>query len=231
MLLDPTYDLIVTRDPDRSQLEAALPPPQYLLCYGPDGTCDAFENLERVTAIVNARSRNLAGVRTSGIDLTVAYRWSTAVGEWGLRLNGAQFVKNRERLVSTAPEISSMNNVWRPVDFRSNASLSFARDGLNVVAAVNYTDDYRDNRGGGWVNESLQRSTVASWTTIDLTLQYDLGVAWPTSWLRATTLTLGAINLFDRDPPYIASAEGFNFDGVNANPRGRFLSAQLTARW
>ena len=49
--------------------------------------------------------------------------------------------------------------------------------------------------------------------------------------LNDTVLTLSAFNLFDRDPPYVANQAGFFFDGVNADPRGRFISAQVVARW
>ncbi len=77
---------------------------------------------------------------------------------------------------------------------------------------------------------SEQRSRVASWTTVDMTLQYRFSRR-AGSLLPAATLSLSAINVFDREPPYVANEHGFLFDGVNAEPRGRFLSVQLGARW
>src|SRR5690606_13519015 len=121
-------------------------------------------------------------------------------------------------------ETSELNQVYRPVDFRFRNGVSFSRDGFNVMAAVNYTDGYRDTRNLG-LPDGVQRPTVSSWTTVDLTLQYDF------SWLGEMSVQLAAVNLFDRDPPYIGTDTGLNYDGVNANARGRFVSAQITARW
>ena len=39
------------------------------------------------------------------------------------------------------------------------------------------------------------------------------------------------LNLLDKDPPFIRSTEGLNFDGSNASPLGRFVAVQLTKKW
>ena len=123
-----------------------------------------------------------------------------------------------------------MNDVWRPVDLRLRGGLSFTRGAFAAATFINYTDGYRDTRGTNWTGGTQRRSTVGSWTTVDLTLQYDLTDIRPESWPGEMTLTLNGLNVIDRDPPYVASFAGLFFDGVNASPLGRFISAQVTVR-
>lgn len=227
VLLDPTYAALVTRNPDLQAVQALVASARRTaMCF--DYTtyqyCDMNERMDSVEVILDGRMRNLAGVRTSGIDFLVKYRIASAIGDWGLSLGGSQLLKNRQQLVPGVPETSELNQVYRPVDFRFRNGVSFSRDGFNVMAAVNYTDGYRDTRNLG-LPDGVQRPTVSSWTTVDLTLQYDF------SWLGEMSVQLAAVNLFDRDPPYIGTDTGLNYDGVNANARGRFVSAQITARW
>jgi iron complex outermembrane receptor protein len=237
VLLDPTYDVIVTRTPDPADVAALIASAPYVYCYQYDagsfvGSCEASidEYASEVTAIVDTRLRNVAGVRMSGVDVSVSYRIPSTIGEWGLNMHGSQLLRNDKQLVPGAEWSSELNQAYYPVAFRLRSNLSFSRDGLSVVAAVNYIDDYRDTRTRR-TGTSVQRSRVASWTTVDLTVQYELSRLWASAWPRETSLQLSASNLFDRDPPYVANADGLYYDGANANPRGRYLSAQITARW
>lgn len=234
VLLDPTYNrIVVTPQPSVEHVQLLLSNAASSTCfsYTAGGSCDPVEYASQVTAILDMRPRNLAGVRTSGVDWMLSYRLASDLGDWGLKLLGAHLLESRQRLVPSALETSELNLVYRPVDFRLRSNLSFTREGFNAVLGINYADDYRDNRPLWYAGSSVQRSRVASWTTVDLTLQYELGRLWGNSWLSATSLQLSATNLFDRKPPYIADRNALYYDGANANPIGRFLSAQITAQW
>lgn len=230
VLNDPVYAALVTRNASLDQIEALLRHPR-TYCYTPASTpCPEMPSASEITAIVDARSRNVAVERVSGIDLSLSYGLPTSIGDWRAHLSGMHLFKKRERLVPNAPQTNQLNDVWRPVDLRLRGGLGFARGPLNVTASVNYVDGYRDNRVPAWEGYyPNQRSTVGSWTTMDLTVQYDLGKLM--QGIGQTTLTLAAMNVFDRDPPFIASPFGLNFDGANANPLGRFVSAQALVRW
>lgn len=226
-LLDPTYAALVTRNPDLQSVQRLVSGARRTaMCF--DYTtlefCDMAERMGSVEAVLDGRMRNLAGVRTNGIDFLMRYRIASTLGDWGLSFSGSQLLSNRQQLVPSAPETSELNQVYRPVDFRFRNSVSFSRNDLNVMAAVNYADGYRDTRMLH-LAEGVQRPRVGSWTTIDLTLQYDF------SWLGEMSVQFAAVNLFDRNPPYVGSDTGLHYDGVNANARGRFISAQVTARW
>ena len=232
ILLDPNYAVLVTRAPDPAYVQAVLDGSPNVVCYEFDGgNCDPLPALDEYVAVVDGRVRNLSAVRLSGIDLSLRYRLPTAVGDFGMSLSGSQFLNYRQTLVPGAKPESAMNDVWRPVDLRVRGSVSFSRDGLNVVTAINYTDDYRDTRGLAYLGTSTPRSRVGSWTTVDLTGQYDIKRLWSPPWPAEINVQLAVTNLFDRNPPYVSSWSGLFYDGVNADPRGRFISAQFTASW
>ncbi len=233
VLLDPTYAQLVTRNADPARVTSLIDGARHQLCYDYvlDGWCDIAQYANQVRAIVDQRPRNLAGVAMSGVDFSLSYRLASAIGDWGLNFRGTQLFKHRQQLIPGGPQTSEMNDVWRPVDLRLRNTVSFSRDGLSVVAAVSYTDDYRDRRPELDTGGSVQRSTVASWTTVDLNVQYEIDRPRSLDWVDKVSLQFNVLNLLDRNPPYVASNVGLYYDGVNANPLGRFISAQFTAQW
>ncbi len=232
VLLDPTYSIVVEHQPDPTFLRSLIERTPFVSCYTATyDFCDANQALDRVEAILDARLRNLADVRMSGLDLSLSYRHASAVGNFGIGLSGSRLLENRQRLVPGVPSTNELNDVYRPVDLRLRSTLSFSRGGFDVVTALNYVDGYRDLRPVSSVGNAVKRSTVASWTTVDLTVQYDLGRLWADSWLPDTTVQLSAVNILDKSPPYVAGYTGLHFDAVNASGLGRFISAQLNARW
>ncbi len=234
VLMFPMYDgIAVMRDPDRSYVDQLFASAVITSCQdlASRTTCDfTDDNLNQVIAVVDGRLRNLAGTHMSGVDFSASYRLPSSIGEWGVSLSGSYLLENRQQLVPTAPETNEMNKVWNPVDLRLRNSVSFSRNGLNAIATVNYLDNYRDTRSQAWLG-ATPRTRVASWTTLDLTVEYDLGRLWSLTEDGASSLRVSAFNLLDRDPPFVASSMGLYYDGANASPRGRFVSAQFTVRW
>jgi outer membrane receptor protein involved in Fe transport len=77
---------------------------------------------------------------------------------------------------------------------------------------LNYTGHYDDTT-------TVPSGSVASWTTVDAQVAYA-----PTS-IKGLTVSLSAVNIFDRDPPYVAGTNEFDstihYDVANGNPLGR----------
>ncbi len=226
VIANPLYSSVVTRNPSLSDVQS-LYQLRHVQCVSVSTT--ACVPPEQVRYIVDYRLRNIAATYSSGLDFSVAHDWDTAIGTWSAQLAGTYLLENDTQLIPGAPRQDQLNQVWYPVDLRMRGGLSFTKDALGVNVFVNYTDSYEDNRTG-FAGEG-QRSSVASWTTTDLTLQYDmLGLARSLG-LENAKLGLSVINLFDRDPPYISSYYNINFDGVNANAQGRFIAAQIAMQW
>ena len=228
-LHDPLYARFITRNPD-PQLIAELMANPNASCWTIDKT--PCMQVPTVAAIIDWRRHNIAETKLSGIDLAAGYRWSTEFGEWGVQFSGSRQLENMQRIVPGAQATEEMNNVWRPVDLRLRSALTFSRGPLNVNAMIHYTDGYRDRRPRSeWAGGPLQRETVASWTTVDLTARYDFTGMLGRFLLKDASLSLGVINALDREPPFVGSSLGLYYDGVNASPLGRFVSATVTARW
>ena len=90
---------------------------------------------------------------------------------------------------------------------------------------VNYTD--------GYTNTLVTPETqLGSFTTIDLAFSIDASEYVDGGVFDGFRLTLNAINVFDKAPPaLVGDLRNQNFDGVNANPFGRILSARLVKQW
>ena len=230
VLLDPLYDLIVTQEPHQSNVEPLLAHPS-AICFTPTfSLCPSMPSADQIDAIIDQRLRNLARVQLSGLDFSAGVHWPSDLGDWRIQMGGTLLLDNRRQFIPGAPKTNELNDVWRPVDFRMRNSVSWSRGALSATAFVNYTDSYRDTRDAAYAGANA-RPNVSSWTTVDLTLQYDLRETLQQIRVRQAALTLNAINILDRDPPFVGSQIGAYYDGVNASPLGRFLSVQLTTRW
>ena len=216
------YAPFVTRDPDPALVRSFFEHPMFYT-WG-----DPAPSPEQVAAIVDGRLVNIAGKKLSGLDLSAAYRWSSGIGDVVLNVGGTHMLDVKERVLGGAPTVSRLNNVWDAVDLRLRSSVSLKRNALNATLFSNYTDSYNDSRAE-IVTGPGKRSKVASWTTFDLTLSYDLGFRGRV--VDNATLTLSGTNIFDRDPPFVASPVGVHFDGVNATALGRFVALQFAAQW
>jgi iron complex outermembrane receptor protein len=98
----------------------------------------------------------------------------------------------------------------------------WARGGLSLSSFLNYSNSYEDT------NSEPDRS-VSSWTTLDLNARYSFGKE---SAIDGLSIFVNARNVFNKDPPFVASSfNGFFYDGANADPLGRVMSAGLTYRW
>jgi iron complex outermembrane receptor protein len=91
-----------------------------------------------------------------------------------------------------------------------------------MTAFANFTNAY--------TNATLAtRPEVGSYTTFDLTAQYDIGKLLGEQYkeLRAA---LSVQNMLDRDPPYVQNAT-LAFDPQNASAMGRFVSLNLSYKF
>ena len=234
-------DRIAAPVPDDDSLFMALSEPLYtpFIDFAPNGdTTDAwFSNprflnfssatsAEQVSAIVDDRLVNLVRQHLEGIDALLTYRRATAHGEWSVQLSGNYLLDGGRTVLPGAAAVDTLNTVFNPVDLRLRNSVSWTQGALTATAAMNYADSYRDDRPAAG-----DRRTVASWTTFDCTLQYQAGAASSASQWRDTDVILSALNVFDRDPPFIASDIHLHFDGANANPSGRVVGILVRKRW
>jgi outer membrane receptor protein involved in Fe transport len=100
------------------------------------------------------------------------------------------------------------------------------RGPLSGGVYINFTNDYSDNN-------VIPYAHVSSWTTADAVATYAFGSSGGSP--NGLTVALSVINLTNRAPPFVlnpsSAAYPINYDGVNANALGRFISLRLQKRW
>ncbi len=184
-------------------------------------------DLSTISAIVDSRSTNLSVLDTSGIDFKLSYDSDIPFGHVEAGLDGTYIIDFKEQIAPASGMMSVLNTQYNPVDLKLRGRLLFKHENIEGALFLNYVDSYRDVR-------SAPSVPIASWTTIDLGMQYDFqgnGML-----LDGLSANFSIINIFDKAPPFVATpapglAPGIVFDGANANVWGRLFSLQLTERW
>jgi iron complex outermembrane receptor protein len=193
------------------------------------GSADTFLNFfgpfdpADVGAFVIAQPLNVAQYRVSGIDLLAGYHQPTSFGELDWTLNTAWLLNAQQRTTATSPTIDRLNKIFYSPALRVRGGVTWTRKALSATVSAAYTGSYTNNT-------VTPTQSVRSYKTVDLQLAYTPEHFWG---LRAS---VSVRNVFDEQPPFVESPTftgggQFNFDPANADPIGRFVSAQLTKRW
>ena len=180
--------------------------------------------------LIDLNVRNLASVKTSGVDFQVSYQVDTDIGQVNASVAGDHIIGFDERAASNTPVFDAVGTIFRPTDLRLRGSLGWSNDAWTVSTFINHTTSYEDRRNEPFV-------PVDAYTTVDLNIACDLGAWAPNTLLAGTRLSLSLLNLLGQDPPAVVSAPGvvgvtvIPYDSTNADPLGRFISVQVTKRW
>ena len=187
---------------------------QFIIRGAPDGNASG---LGPIASVIQTTS-NLFKAKIEGWDLSLGFRPDIGdLGQLRLRLDGSYVFKSMRQnfsgdytnnadsaLLATGGVIPK----WRHV-----ATATFDRGPWEVTVQDNYQDSYRDFNA----NITGTPRTVGVYDTWDLQGRYN--------GLRHLQLTLGAKNIFDRDPPYTNAGGQFaaGYDITYADVRGRFV--------
>ena len=212
----PAYSWLVNRNITAAELNAACTSSVFL----GSGTCQGSS----ATAILDNRLRNIALLKTDGIDLIGRYSFENPAGKFDLGLNGTYLFAYSQANTPTSPVVNIVSTQNNPINIRARGSASWTRRGLGVSTSVNFQNGYRDTL-------SVPNRGVSPWTTIDLQLSYET-TGDTLQWLEHTQFVLNAQNLFDVYPPFLNNnAAGVGYDQENADLYGRMVSFEVRKRW
>jgi iron complex outermembrane recepter protein len=218
MLTNPRYSGLVTFNPDPALVDYVCG--HALFPLGTRSACAALG----AGAIVDVRAHNAETLDTRGIDFNLKYERAGRYGSVTLSADGTYLTKFDLAEGNGSPETSVLNTQNNPINLRLRSSLSWSGRRLGATLALNYSNSYRDTA-------SAPDLPVAAWTTIDAQLRYELGNG-AGGWLDHTRLELSALNLFNRDPPFLDNAlAGLGYDQENADPYGRIVSLRIRKDW
>ena len=207
---------LITRNPTRAQIDAVCTKPSIS-----GETCN-----QDIKVIIDGRFRNIASLKTRGVDTVLDYFLNTARGKVTFSLNGTYTIDQRQQITPTAPVFDLVNTVGNTTSLRLVGILSWSLKGWTVQSTVNYTGAYRDPA-------SVPERRVDSWTTVDINVGYR--VDGGSGWLANTQFNLGINNALDQRPPFVnqfdLTSGTFGYDPANASLLGRQVSLQLVKRW
>ena len=180
----------------------------------PDGSIDHI-----VTGLAN-----LGKVKTSGVDVSVDYRFpETALGQFGANLQGTYVTRYDYQQDLGGAYIDKLGD-YRGGTFSSAGAVTRWRHNLNGTWAKGPLGATLTNRFISGYNDD-DRSThgkVGSWNVWDLAGTY--------TWRQTAQVTVGVQNLFDREPPFSNQTSTFQsgYDPRYSDPFGRTLYTRLS---
>lgn len=176
------------------------------------------------TAIVDDRFQNVGASYVRGVIATLNYAHDVDGYRYSIGFNGSYIFEFYDQVTPGGAKFSTLGIFGRPVNFRGRLSVGLHHSVWGVNAFMNYVNRYVEAIGPTQV-------PIASWTTVDVTASYRL-FGGRNVWGRPM-LNISCINCADRAPPAVSQLVSFQlgYDGANANPLGRFITASISIHW
>jgi len=180
-----------------------------------------------------ANNQNLGKWYSSGIDWDATGRLRTPIGALTSNLHISTILREKQQLEKDGQYFSAVG------DFSDLGTVTFRNRGTwantlksgdwSTTLTMNFKSGYLDqsttvdvvDASGNVTGQEDVRHNVGSFSTWDLQTTWTPSSKW--------ALTAGALNLFDRNPPFVPSTSGLNrgqqfgFDDRYYDPRGRTL--------
>jgi iron complex outermembrane receptor protein len=174
---------------------------------------------------IDAQLENVAGIRTKGIDLNVAYRTDqTSVGRFGFTWNNA-FLRNWDLILPTVDGTQTISREGTEVGSPSQAFPKWKSTGI-----VDWDGEAFGASITGRYIKSV-RETNADDNKIKSMFYTDLQLRWHApSFSDNFGFALGVNNLFDVKAPACLSCDVNGFDPTTYDVPGRYLYARATVK-
>lgn len=209
----------ILQDPALLELAVVNPSPetaQALFDRAANGEIELFsffgEGPDDIQIILESGPQNVAQRDVKGFDFGIQYDIDTKVGSLSSGVNAAYLTEYSSKISETSTSADQLSILYRPVDLRIRANVSWERNGFTTFAAVNYVGEYQDSIDNSIAND------ISSWVTVDMALSYQTGERFDNRMLNGLRLGLNVINLLDEEPPFVATPFGLNYDSANADP-------------
>ena len=174
---------------------------------------------------------NFGDLHVDGFDADVSYAIDTPLGQFTPSLAIANIYKWQSALLPDTPAIDAVSQAtffgvgWAP-RWKGTAALAWKRGPLTMNVAGRYLGRYRDYQ------EIIPNSNELgnSWI-IDASARYEAGrgLAGRAPWLAGSYVALGAVNLFNKTPPFSFTPSWYDIKEYDI--RGRFLHLNVGVRF
>lgn len=178
------------------------------------------EPVTNINAIIDGRRANLGSMQQTGLDVNLAYAFTTSASEWRVGLTVAKILDLTRSTAPGLPFVDVLDRFGNPVDLRARAALNWRMGGISANLYYNYTDGYRNTA----ITPNVE---VDSYHTVDLALIYDFEGS---GMLDGLSVALSGQDITDEEPPVVLNGV-VSWDNQVVSPLGRFISASVTKRW
>ena len=194
-------------------------------------TYDKSGNLLAVTAPYHNSGQTIA----QGIDMSASYLLETSSwGRFDFTLGATDLLSYKQSLVAGTPLVQMVNQDASQgqgmdgyVRWKGKANVSWTLRQWSAEVTGNYTSGFQDYNYDD--NFNLYPFEVATMTTFDGQFSYALSGKY----FADTKVTVGALNAFDRSPPFASGSQSnsVSYPGFLYDPTGRFVYAQMTKKF
>lgn len=162
---------------------------------------------------------NLSTVNTSGVDFSLAYSLPALGGTVDVALGGTTVTKYKVQLTPVTPVLDRRSFVGFSNRLKGTLQLQYSRPSWYAAATAYFADSYR--------SDVQPNNPIRSHTTLDLQASYRWDLQMQS--LSELKVTVGAINVFDREPPFYNGAFALGFDTGEGDPLQRRFYVQLSS--
>ena len=163
--------------------------------------------------------QNIGDLSTSGLDVDVRYRMETDMGEFSFNYV-MNYVMDFEELrpdASGGKRVNKQEGEFEQPELRFTASVDWSMEDISATLAWNHVGEFDGDASSGFGDK-----TIDSMNTLDLVVNYAL--------TDDTTLTLGATNLLNEEPPF-SHHEFVGYVQSVHSGQGRFTYLQATHKF
>jgi iron complex outermembrane receptor protein len=203
LLTNPIYSQFVQFNPTAAQISAlvnsGLPINQAI-------------NQSLVTFIADGRRQNLGTSLFRGLDFTAAFRWNWGGVELDAGIQGTYILDYLFEAVPGAGLVNVLDTIGFTQKFRTQADIGAKVGAFKSRLTWNHLNGYTNTT-------STVVRDVSNYDTFDLLVGYDF--------TDRINLSLDVRNLFDEDPPFVDTTNGFDPQASNPIPRMFAITANV----
>ena len=190
----------------------------------------------------NQGNLNLGKEYYSGVDFNIQHRAKTPVGDLNTSATATYMLRQKQQLEPNGTYYSPIgvnSDDLGTVSFRWQGRIqsTLKAGAWDHTLGMNFKTGYKDQTTEVEVLDA--NGNVTGTEDIRLRVKRYYTFDWQSAWTfrKDMTLTLGLLNIFDRDPPFTLSTSGtnkgqqFGYDDRYYDPRGRTLYGNFTYRF
>jgi outer membrane receptor protein involved in Fe transport len=169
---------------------------------------------------IHDQFENIGNITTSGLDIEANYALDSDLGEFKFSyvVNYVLDYEDARPNADGSMRVDTKEGDFEQPEVRWTFNTAWIKGDWNASMAVNYVGEFKQDASVA----ADDIDDIDSWTTVDTTINY-IGI-------ENTTLSLGATNLFNEEPPFTYH-DFMGFVNTTHNSQGRFMYVKASYKF